>query len=91
MAHESLIGDELSSIDPPFSDNHVGHDVPGTGFDPRDALTIVGDSDQTGTSPSATLSKIGEGPIIEAATHADAMTVGVESNEWHQQEIEIPR
>ncbi len=79
------------SIDLVFSDNRGHGDVPGTRLNVIDALAVVGESDQPGPAPGSALHEIGEGAIVKAASHADAMTGRIEPDQGHQQEVEVPR
>jgi hypothetical protein len=73
-----------------FRDHGFQRNVPGTGLDALDALAVVSETEQAGASPGSAQSEIGQGTIIEAPAHAETMTVGIESDEGHEQEVKVP-
>lgn len=54
-------------------------------------LTFIGDADQVGLFPGISPPEVGQAGIVESATHAEAVAIQIESDQGHQQQIELAR
>ena len=62
--------------------------VPGAGVDFFYTLKVVRQTDEVWFSPERAVAQVGETLVVEAAAHAKAVAVCVESHERHENEIQ---
>lgn len=78
-------------MEPELRDHGIKRNIPGHGLDAIDPLAGVRDTDQQGPTPKRTPSQVGQGAIIKAPAHADAATAIIETDQWQEQQIDVPR
>ncbi len=73
-----------------FGYHAIQGDIPGLLINSGYLLKLVGDSDQPGCSPESPVSVIAQSSVVKASPHAEAITIGVESDQGEQYEIQSP-
>lgn len=80
----------LSHVNLRFGRDHVQGHIPGARLECLHPLALVGDTDQERTVPAPVPAQIGEGAVVVAATHSQSVAVGIEADEWDQQQVQGP-
>lgn len=80
----------LPHINPLLRRHHIQRHIPGIRLQRVHPLTLVGDADEQGAPPALSLPQVGEGAVVIAAPHAHAVAVGIESDQWDEQQVQRP-